>query len=40
MAKALLQEARPLAREAANARDGGSSDPIVRQVVRGNELQS
>jgi starvation-inducible DNA-binding protein len=36
----LLQEARPLAREAATAGDDGSSDLIVGQVVRGNELQS
>ena len=36
----LLQEARPLAREAAGAGDDGSNDLIVGQVVRRNELQS
>jgi starvation-inducible DNA-binding protein len=36
----LLQEARPLAREAAAAGDDGSNDLIIGQVVRGNELQS
>lgn len=36
----LLQEARPLAREAAAHGDDGSNDLIVSQVVRGNELQS
>jgi starvation-inducible DNA-binding protein len=36
----LLQEARPLAREAAAAGDDGSNDLIVGQVVRRNELQS
>jgi starvation-inducible DNA-binding protein len=36
----LLQEARPLAREAATAGDDGTSDLIVGQVVRGNEQQS
>lgn len=36
----LLQEAPPLAREAATAGDDGSNDLIVGQVVRRNELQS
>jgi starvation-inducible DNA-binding protein len=36
----LLQEARPLARDAAANGDDGSNDLIVGQVVRGNELQS
>jgi starvation-inducible DNA-binding protein len=36
----LLQEARPLAREAAAAGDDGSNDLIVGQLVRRNELQS
>jgi starvation-inducible DNA-binding protein len=36
----LLQEARPLAREAAAAGDDGSNDLIVGQVVRRNGLQS
>jgi starvation-inducible DNA-binding protein len=36
----LLQEARPLARDAATAGDDGTNDLIVGQVVRGNELQS
>jgi starvation-inducible DNA-binding protein len=36
----MLQEARPLAREAADAGDDGSNDLIVGQIVRGNELQS
>lgn len=36
----LLQEARPLARAAAEAGDDGSNDLIVGQVVRRNELQS
>ncbi|MBC8055531.1 MAG: DNA starvation/stationary phase protection protein [Rhizobiales bacterium] len=36
----LLQEARPLAREAADAGDVGSNDLIVGQVVRRNEMQS
>lgn len=36
----VLQEARPLAREAAANGDDGSNDLIVGQVVRGNELQS
>ena len=36
----ILQEARPLAREAANSGDDGSNDLIVGQIVRGNELQS
>jgi starvation-inducible DNA-binding protein len=36
----ILVEARPLAREAADAGDDGSNDLIVSQVVRTNELQS
>ena len=36
----ILQEARPLAREAAERGDDGSNDLIVSQVVRTNELQS
>jgi starvation-inducible DNA-binding protein len=36
----VLQEARPLAREAAERGDDGSNDLIVSQVVRTNELQS
>jgi starvation-inducible DNA-binding protein len=36
----LLQEARPLARAAADAGDDGSGDLIIGQVVRRNELQS
>ena len=36
----VLLEARPLSREAANYGDDGTSDLIVSQVVRGNELQS
>jgi len=36
----VLQEARPLAREAAERGDDGSNDLIVSQVVRLNELQS
>lgn len=36
----LLEEARPLAREAAAAGDDGSNDLIVGQLVRHNELQS
>jgi starvation-inducible DNA-binding protein len=36
----VLQEARPLAREAAERGDEGTNDLIVSQVVRTNELQS
>ena len=36
----VLEEARPLAREAAERGDDGSNDLIVSQVVRTNELQS
>jgi starvation-inducible DNA-binding protein len=36
----VLQEARPLAREAADRGDDGTSDLIVGEVVRTNELQS
>ena len=36
----VLGEARPLAREAAEAGDDGTNDLIVSQVVRTNELQS
>lgn len=36
----ILAEARPLSRQAATDGDEGSSDLIVSQVVRGNELQS
>lgn len=36
----LLEEARPLAREAGAAGDDGSNDLIVGQLVRRNELQS
>lgn len=36
----VLGEARPLAREAAEAGDDGTNDLIVSQVVRMNELQS
>jgi starvation-inducible DNA-binding protein len=36
----ILVEARPLARQAADAGDDGTNDLIVSQVVRGNELQS
>lgn len=36
----VLQEARPLAREAAERGDDGTNDLIVSQVVRTNELQS
>ena len=36
----VLGEARPLAREAAEALDDGTNDLIVSQVVRTNELQS
>lgn len=36
----ILQEARPLAREAADRGDDGTDDLIVSQVVRTNELQS
>jgi starvation-inducible DNA-binding protein len=36
----VLQEARPLAREAAAAGDDGSNDLIVGQLVRRNELHS
>jgi len=35
-----LEEARPLAREAAERGDDGTNDVIVGQVVRTNELQS
>jgi starvation-inducible DNA-binding protein len=36
----ILQEARPLAREAAERGDDGTNDLLVSQVVRVNELQS
>jgi starvation-inducible DNA-binding protein len=36
----VLEEARPLAREAAERGDDGTNDLIVSQVVRTNELQS
>jgi len=36
----VLQEARPLAREAAERGDDGTNDLIVSQIVRTNELQS
>lgn len=36
----VLQEARPLAREAADRGDDGTNDLIVSQVVRVNELES
>ena len=36
----ILEEARPLAREAAEAGDDGTNDLLVSQVVRTNELQS
>jgi starvation-inducible DNA-binding protein len=36
----VLQEARPLAREAAERGDDGTNDLVVSQVVRVNELQS
>lgn len=36
----LLQEARPLAREAGAGGDDGTNDLIVSQVIRKNELQS
>lgn len=36
----MLQEARPLAHEAAERGDDGTNDLIVSQVVRTNELQS
>ena len=36
----ILNEARPLAREAADRGDDGSNDLIVSQIVRTNELQS
>lgn len=36
----ILQEARPLAREAAERGDDGSNDLIVSRVVRSSELQS
>jgi starvation-inducible DNA-binding protein len=36
----LLEEARPLAREAADRGDEGTNDLIVSEVVRTNELQS
>src|SRR3954468_18682151 len=38
--EAVLQEARPLAREAASAGDEGTNDLIVSEVIRPNELQS
>ena len=36
----ILQEARPLSREAAIVGDEGTNDLIVSQVIRGNESQS
>lgn len=36
----ILEEARPLAREAAERGDDGTNDLLVSQVVRTNELQS
>jgi starvation-inducible DNA-binding protein len=36
----ILQEARPLAREAAERGDDGTNDLVVSQVVRTSELQS
>jgi starvation-inducible DNA-binding protein len=36
----ILEEARPLAREAAARGDEGTNDLIVSQIVRGNEQQS
>lgn len=36
----ILEEARPLAREAAARGDEGTNDLIVSQVIRGNEQQS
>jgi starvation-inducible DNA-binding protein len=36
----ILQEARPLAREAAERGDDGTNDLLVSQIVRTNELQS
>lgn len=36
----ILQEMRPLAREAADAGDDGTNDLLVSQVIRVNELQS
>ena len=36
----VLQEARPLAREAAERGDDGTNDLIISQIVRTNELQS
>lgn len=36
----ILQEARPLSREAATAGDEGTNDLIVSQLIRGNESQS
>ena len=38
--EAILQDARPLAREASNAGDEGTNDLIVSDVIRRNELQS
>jgi starvation-inducible DNA-binding protein len=38
--KLILEEARPLAREAAERGDDGTNDLLVSQVVRLNELQS
>jgi starvation-inducible DNA-binding protein len=35
----VLQEARPLAREAAERGDDGTNDLIVSDVIRSNELQ-
>jgi starvation-inducible DNA-binding protein len=37
--EAILEEARPLAREASNAGDEGTNDLIVSDVIRRNELQ-
>jgi starvation-inducible DNA-binding protein len=36
----ILEEARPLAREAAERGDDGSNDLIVSRLIRSNELQS
>lgn len=36
----VLQEARPLAREAAERGDDGTNDLVISQIVRTNELQS
>src|ERR1043165_6723916 len=36
----ILEEARPLAREAAEHGDDGTNDIIVREVIRTNELQA